>query len=95
MFVTSIRTWLRDRDGKEEWSLEVALSKPIEIVRMCGDHNRDQNGAAQKALIIFKAEQRLMADLLYKLFHYEPEKRLSVEEVLVSARVVQDGDWGY
>ncbi|RYP82135.1 hypothetical protein DL769_001740 [Monosporascus sp. CRB-8-3] len=71
-------TWLRDGDDKEEWSLEAALSKPIEIVQPGGDHN----GAAQKVLITSKAEQGLMADLLYKLFRYEAEKRPSVEEVL-------------
>lgn len=67
-------TWIRDGDIKEEYSLEVVLSKPIEIVQ--------PDGAVEKALITSKAEQELMADLLYKLFQYEAEKRPSVEEVL-------------
>lgn len=64
-------TWLQDGDDKEEWSLEVALSKPIEVIE-----------PVQKVLITSEAEQRLLADLLYKLFRYEGEKRLRVEEVL-------------
>jgi serine/threonine-protein kinase SRPK3 len=70
--------WLLHGDEKEEWSLEVALSKPIEIIHSGGD----RNGEVQKALTTSKEEQSLMADLLYKLFRYEAEKRLSVEEVL-------------
>ncbi|KAI0535155.1 kinase-like protein [Xylaria digitata] len=71
-------TWLQDGDEKEEWSLEVALSKPLEVVRM----GRGHNSAAPKTSVMSKVEQGLLADLLYKLFRYEPEKRLSVEEVL-------------
>lgn len=71
-------TWLRDGDTKEEWTLEVALSKPIEIVHP----GKDDDAAARRALITSEAEQKLIADLLYKLFRYEPEKRLSAEEVL-------------
>jgi hypothetical protein len=56
----------------------VALSKPIEIVQPGRNHNR----AEQKALITPKAEQGLMADLPYRLFRYEAEKRPSVEVVL-------------
>ncbi|KAH7327768.1 kinase-like domain-containing protein [Stachybotrys elegans] len=58
--------------GGEDWSLEVALSKPIEVI---------ENGRV-KALITSAEEQKLMADLLYKLFQYEPDKRWSVEDVL-------------
>lgn len=71
-------TWLQDGEGKEEWSLEVALSKPMEIVRPGNNHN----GGPQKALTTSKAEQGLLANLLYSLFRYEAEKRPSVEEVL-------------
>lgn len=73
--------WLRDYDGeeKEEWSLEVSLRKPIEIVRR---GNAEQGGVFQKELVISDAEQKLMADLLYKLLRFEPEKRLSAEEVV-------------
>ncbi|KAI0551985.1 kinase-like protein [Xylaria curta] len=67
-------TWLRE---EEDWSLEVALSKSTEI-----RNSGDPKGPAQKTFIIPEAEQKLIADLLYKLFCYEPEKRLSVEEVL-------------
>ncbi|KAI1283412.1 kinase-like protein [Xylaria sp. FL0933] len=70
--------WIRYRYSDEEWSLEVALSKPQEIFRM----GSDNNGAARKTLTTSKAEQSLMADLLYKLLRYEPQKRLSVQEVL-------------
>lgn len=61
-------TWLRQRD-QEEWSLEVALSKPTEIFLPGADNTP-------------KAEQELMAHLLYKVFRYKPEKRLSAEKVL-------------
>ncbi|KAI1347920.1 kinase-like protein [Xylaria sp. FL0043] len=70
--------WIRYRYSEEEWSLDVALSKPQEICRM----GSDNNGAARKTLTTSKAEQSLMADLLYKLLRYEPQKRLSVQEVL-------------
>jgi len=70
--------WLRDRDTKEEWTLELALSKPVEIVQP----GRDDSGVGRRALITSEAEQKLMADLLYKLFHYEPEMRPSTEEIL-------------
>ncbi|OAA59531.1 Protein kinase-like domain protein [Niveomyces insectorum RCEF 264] len=75
--------WLRGEDDgeiKEEWSLEVALSKPLEVV----DPGRD-GGVIQRALITPEAEQKLMADLLYKLFRYEPEKRLRAEDVVAHA----------
>lgn len=70
-------TWLQ-RGDDEEWSLEVALSKPIETFLPGADSKRE----TQKSLVTPKAEQELMADLLYKVFRYEPEKRLSAEEVL-------------
>lgn len=72
-------TWLRDAEFKEEWSLEVTLSKPLEIVQPPEGQDRD----AQTTLIISKEEQALMADLLYKLFRYEAGERPSVEEVLM------------
>lgn len=56
----------------------MALSKPIETFLPGADSKQE----AQKSLVIPKAEQELMADLLYKVFRYEPEKRLSAEEVL-------------
>ena len=64
-------TWLRDEDVKEEWTLELALSKSLEVIR-----------PARRALIISEVEQKLLADLLYKLFCYGPDKRLSAEEAL-------------
>lgn len=69
-------TWLQ-RGDDEECSLEVALSKPVETFLPGAD-----NKEAQKSLVTSKAEQELMADLLYKLLRYEPEQRLSAEEVL-------------
>lgn len=81
-FFTDEGIWLRDEDDDEEkWSLEVALSKPIEVVQP----GRDQDEATQKALTTSKAEQELMADLLYSLFRYDAEKRPSAEEVLMHA----------
>lgn len=63
--------YLRDPDNKDEWSLEVALSKPSEVV-----------DPVKKVLSTDEKEQKLLADLLYRVFQYEPEKRPSVEEVL-------------
>jgi hypothetical protein len=42
----------------------------------------DNQEEAQKSLVTPKAEQELMADLLYKVFRYEPESRPSAEGVL-------------
>lgn len=70
-------TWIR-RGDDEVWSLEVALSKTMETFLLGEDNKREE----QKSLVTPKEEQELMADLLYKLFRYEPEKRLSAEEVL-------------
>lgn len=70
-------TWLQ-RGDDEEWSLEVTLSKPTETFLPGANNKRE----AQRSLTTPKAEQELMADLLYKLFRYEPEKRLSAEDVL-------------
>ncbi|KAF4441447.1 CMGC kinase [Fusarium acutatum] len=67
--------WLRD---EEDWSLEVALSKPIEIFES-GEKYKE---GPKKSLQTPEAEQRLMADLLYRLFKYDPRDRLSAEEVL-------------
>lgn len=71
-----------DKDGKwlreEDWSLEVALSKPIEIFES-GEKCKE---GPKKSLQTPEAEQRLMADLLYRLFKYDPSERISVEEVL-------------
>lgn len=72
-------TWIRDGENEEEWSLEVALSKPQEIFRQGEGQNRD----AHKRLITSKEEQTLMADLLYKLFRYDAGQRPSAEEVLM------------
>ncbi|KEY74470.1 hypothetical protein S7711_04506 [Stachybotrys chartarum IBT 7711] len=63
--------WLQD--SEEEWSLEVALSKPMEIV---------QGGTVQKALNISLQERQAIMDLLYGLLQLEPGKRLSIDEVL-------------
>lgn len=70
-------TWL-PRGNDEEWSFEVALSKPTETFLPGADGKRE----AQKSLSNPKPEQELMADLLYKLFRYKPEKRTSAAEVL-------------
>lgn len=71
--------WLRDEENQEGWSLEVALSKPMEIVQPPEGQRRD----AQTRLITSKAEQVLMADLLYRLFRYNAGERPSLEEVLM------------
>ena len=63
-------TWLRGGDG-ERWTLEVALSKRVQVVQ-----------PRRRALVTPAGERKVMADLLYKLLVYEPEKRPSAEEVL-------------
>lgn len=70
-------TYIQHGDD-EEWSLEVALSKPTETFLPGADGKQEE----QKSLITPKAEQELIADLLYKMFRFEPEERPSVEEVL-------------
>lgn len=72
-----------DHDGKslreeEDWSLEVALSKPTEIFDM---GKKDKKGPT-KSLQTPGGEQKLLADLLYQVFQYDPRKRISAEEVL-------------
>ena len=67
---------------EEEWSLEVYLSKP----RAAGRSAEASPDEPVKQMSTPAAEQRLMADLLYKIFRYEPEKRLIVAEVM-------DHDW--
>ncbi|KAF5678526.1 CMGC kinase [Fusarium denticulatum] len=67
--------WLRD---EEDWSLEVALSKPIEIFES-GENYKE---GPKKSLRTPEAEQKLMADLLYRLFKYDPRERISAEDVL-------------
>ncbi|KAI6772986.1 hypothetical protein HG530_003944 [Fusarium avenaceum] len=67
--------WLRE---EEDWSLEVALSKPIEIFEM---GNKGKKGPT-KSLQTPEGEQKLLADLLYQIFQYDPRKRISAEEVL-------------
>ncbi|KAK4466308.1 kinase-like domain-containing protein [Cladorrhinum samala] len=64
-------SYLGDPDNTEEWSLEVALSKPTEVI-----------DPVKKVLSTDAKEQKLLADLLYKVFQYEPGKRPSVDEVL-------------
>ncbi|KAH8668787.1 kinase-like domain-containing protein [Xylariales sp. PMI_506] len=71
--------WLQDGDAKEEWSLEVVLSKPVGVVQR---GQNDNSAATQRTLVTPKEEQESMADLLYTLFRYEPDKRPSVAEVL-------------
>lgn len=70
--------WIRKGHGDEIWSLEVVLSKPQEMVQLGKDDDED----TPRSLVTPKEEQELMADLLYKLFRYEPERRPSAEEVL-------------
>ncbi|KAF5643398.1 CMGC kinase [Fusarium tjaetaba] len=66
--------WLRE----EDWSLEAALSKPIEIFES-GEKYKE---GPIKSLQTPEAEQKLMADLLYRLFKYGPKERISAEDVL-------------
>ncbi|KAK4165466.1 CMGC kinase [Cladorrhinum sp. PSN259] len=63
----------READGLEveEWSLEVLLSKPTEVV-----------APERKVLWTGETEQKTMADLFYMLFRYEPEERISAEAVV-------------
>ncbi|KAF9767668.1 hypothetical protein IL306_015128 [Fusarium sp. DS 682] len=67
--------WLRESD---DWSLEVALSKPLEI------YNVDENGKLgnKKSLESPEDEQKLLVDLLNQLFKYGPQTRISADEVL-------------
>ncbi|CAG7565810.1 unnamed protein product [Fusarium equiseti] len=67
--------WLRKG---EDWSIEVALSKPVEIFDSGGDYKK----GPKKSMVTPVPEQELLADLLYKLFQYSPEKRISAEEAL-------------
>jgi serine/threonine protein kinase len=67
--------WLRE---EEDWSLEVALSKPIEIFNSSDKYDE----GPIKSLQIPESEQKLLADLLYQIFQYDPRKRISAEEVL-------------
>jgi serine/threonine protein kinase len=67
--------WLRE---EEDWSLEVALSKPIEIFES-GEKYKE---GPKKSLQTPGAEQKLMADLLYQLFKYDYQERISAEEAL-------------
>ncbi|KAF5683484.1 CMGC kinase [Fusarium circinatum] len=67
--------WLRD---EEDWSLEVALSKPMEIFES-GEKYKE---GPKKSLQTPQVEQKLMADLLYQLFKYDPRERITAEEVL-------------
>ncbi|POS72633.1 CMGC protein kinase [Diaporthe helianthi] len=69
--------WLRHGDD-EDWSLEVALSKSTQTI-VQGEGGKGESG---KSLITPTDEQALMADLLYKLFRWDPEERLTIEEVL-------------
>ncbi|RMD41388.1 hypothetical protein DV735_g3723, partial [Chaetothyriales sp. CBS 134920] len=60
--------WIRH---SSKWSLKVALSRDSQCL-----------GAEPKQMVTPEEEQALMADLLYKLCRYEPERRLSAEDVL-------------
>lgn len=72
--------WRRQGDD-EDWLLEVVLSKPTETITQ----GEDQKEEVKKSLTTPTDEQALMADLLYKLFRWDPEKRLTTEEVLAHA----------
>ncbi|KIH91016.1 hypothetical protein SPBR_01911 [Sporothrix brasiliensis 5110] len=67
--------WVR-HGGNETYSLEFILSRPRTIVRKPGHESQ------RTILMTPEAEQKLMADLLYKLLQYEPEKRISATDVL-------------
>jgi serine/threonine-protein kinase SRPK3 len=58
----------------EFFTLDLALNHKIEVLEM--------GGKQKKVLDMEEEEQRLLKDLLLKLFVYEPRKRLSAEEVL-------------
>ncbi|KAJ4249142.1 hypothetical protein NW762_012477 [Fusarium torreyae] len=68
-------SWLRK--GKD-WSLEMALSKPMEVFKSGDGYGK----GPKQSLETPEAEQKLMADLLYRLFKYDPVERISAEEVL-------------
>ncbi|KAK3985430.1 kinase-like domain-containing protein [Cladorrhinum sp. PSN332] len=64
--------FLRDvQNETEEWSLEIALSKPCEVVT-----------PERRVLSTPEEEQKAMVDLLHRIFRFEPGKRLSAEEVM-------------
>lgn len=67
--------WLRKG---EDWCLEVALSKPVEIF----DSGEDYKKGPKMSMVTPVSEQKLLADLLYKLFQYKPEKRISADQAL-------------
>ncbi|KAM0227248.1 hypothetical protein ACHAP5_012214 [Fusarium lateritium] len=72
-----------DQDGKwlreeEDWSLEVALIKPMEIF----DAGDKYDEGPIKSLKTSEDEQRLLADLLYQVFQYDPRERIGTEDVL-------------
>ncbi|EXK27642.1 CMGC protein kinase [Fusarium oxysporum f. sp. lycopersici 4287] len=67
--------WLRE---EEDWSLDVALSKPMEIF----DAGEKYKEGPKKSLETPEEEQKLMADLLYQLFKYDPCMRTNAEGVL-------------
>lgn len=69
--------WVRDGDTNE-WTMEVALERTAEIVEPGIDDVEGTNLSMHTP----EAEQKLMADLLHKLFQYDPSKRASTEEVL-------------
>lgn len=58
--------WLRQGDD-EDWSLEMALSKPTETIIQ----GEDREGEVERSLTTPTDEQALMADLLYKLFRWD------------------------
>ena len=77
-FFDSQGRWIREGDAGEEWTFEGVLSKPVEIVHL--DRNDGKN--TKRVLDTSEVEQRLMADLLYKLFCYQPGERAGAHEVL-------------
>ncbi|KAG8164502.1 hypothetical protein KVR01_006420 [Diaporthe batatas] len=79
-FFNDQEVWLRQGDH-EDWSLEVALRKPMQTIIQDGD----QKGEVEKSLTTHTNEQAMMADLLHRLFRWDPEERLSIEEVLAHA----------
>ncbi|POR38860.1 Uncharacterized protein TPAR_00948 [Tolypocladium paradoxum] len=64
-------------EGKSAHTLEIALNHELGLIE------RDTKGnSSKKSFHTPEEEQKLLGDLLYKIFRYEPSERPSVEEVM-------------
>lgn len=70
--------WIKPSRTDAEWLFAVALNKPSEVFL----DDTDDGETTKKVFETPEAEQRVLADLLYKLFRYEPGERAIVDEVL-------------